>query len=775
MKKLKIAILVDQLTPGGVQKTAINEVKELKKLGHVVTLFVLIRLQHDDEYEDLIQDLDIVYLSDFNPLFFKRAKRIPFFTFLTHLHLLGPFFTPRYGLFKQYDFLISHGTTTCITAAAITRIFKVPYLAFIHDPLLYILEKVYSQHVLAKPLVRFIKPFARYYEKNLLLSAALIVTVSRAHQVYIQNNYAVLPAVILPGCNSKKTKIKHGRSVLGFSRWQLAKNPDFFLRLAQKLPHLTFIIAGEWPIKREFQLFQTKIQDLGLARQVKLVPRLKETDLPKLARQSFVWVHPHFEAFGMAGLEMAALGLPLIIPQGSGIAQIFEDSEAGFFPKNFDESTIIKYLSEFSTKPEKALFMGRIAAKTARRLSWGNHTKILNQQILNYNSQVKIVATINAFVSPLATGGGDRFFIELANRVPDHVHLTIVLPKIGLFHFQKAKVNKSNVRFISLLPNFFDEHETSMAIFLTYLIRAIQTSFLLPKLAPFSILHTATDVISDTIPAFLYRFNHQHVSWTARFFHFYAPPWRRQGSFMRNTGSYFLQRVSLFLFKRANMVIVDNPLLVTELSHLLGPKTKIVVSTGGVDVAAIRNTKFKVEHASTAVFIGRLSAHKGLFELLEVWKIINQQLPQAKLNVIGYAPPPEMEKIKQRVETLKLMKVITFVGFIHNRNQLYQYLRSAQLLLFLDHEAGFGLVVAEAMAAGLPVITYNLPLFGTVYRQGFITTELRNTHLVADTVLKLLHDKKSYQKLSKQAHAQARELDWKKVSQQFYQIITSDR
>jgi len=774
MKRLKIAILIDLLVAGGVQKAAIHEAHELIKMGYTVTLFVLVRLKYDYQYEDISQGLTIIHLSDFNPSFFRRALRLPFFSFLTHLHLLSPYFVSRYHILKDYDFIISHGTTTCITAAAISKKWKIPYLAFIWDPLVFVLEKVYGQHFIIRKCIPFIKPLVEKYEKDFLYTAALVVTSSRVHQQYIMNKYSNNPLVVHPGMSTfSKTPPKSGRFVLGYTRWQLAKNPYFFLQLAKKMPQLTFIIAGEWSNKDEEYIFQKEIMRLKLTKQVKLFPKVTAKDLPKLARMSFVWLHPHFEAFGMSGLEMAALGLPLIIPQGSGVTELFTHNKEGFFPATLDLQKISKYLSFLSARPTVAVQMGRAAAKRARVFTWKSHTLLLRDQITAYLSQTKIVTTINAFVSTFATGGGDRFFIELARRIPDSAHLTIVLPWIGLSHFQKASIDKPNIRYILLSPNPFDQREDIFSLFLAYLIRAWQTMFLLAQLPPFTTLHTTTDLIADTMPAYIYRSTHQKSIWIARFFHFYAPPWKRRGSFFRNTGSYLLQRFSLLLFTKADAVLVDNPLLKNDLEMKLSPHTKILISPGGVELEKIRTLRPKPAFKSTALFIGRLSAHKGVYDAIEAWRIAHTHFPKYKLTLLGYCPPNEMKQIQAKVSDLNLGNVITFVGFVHERKLVYEYLRSSKMLLFLDHEAGFGLVVAEAMAAGLPVIAYNLPIFGSVYTQGFVTAEVANTHQVADTIVKLLSHKNTYKQLSNEAKLQAKLFDWVNVSNQFYQIVTS--
>ena len=56
---MKIAILIDLLVPGGVQKAAIEETKQLKSLGHDAQLFCLTRSRYDYQYQDLLKNLNI--------------------------------------------------------------------------------------------------------------------------------------------------------------------------------------------------------------------------------------------------------------------------------------------------------------------------------------------------------------------------------------------------------------------------------------------------------------------------------------------------------------------------------------------------------------------------------------------------------------------------------------------------------------------------------------------------------------------------------------------
>lgn len=102
---------------------------------------------------------------------------------------------------------------------------------------------------------------------------------------------------------------------------------------------------------------------------------------------------------------------------------------------------------------------------------------------------------------------------------------------------------------------------------------------------------------------------------------------------------------------------------------------------------------------------------------------------------------------------------------------LFDVLKNTKLLLFTDHEAGFGLIVAEAMNAGLPVVAYNLPIFGEVYKQGYVSVPLGNTEKFASEILSFLNDPKRYETLKSLAKRQAEAFDWNQAARKFERLV----
>jgi glycosyltransferase involved in cell wall biosynthesis len=102
-----------------------------------------------------------------------------------------------------------------------------------------------------------------------------------------------------------------------------------------------------------------------------------------------------------------------------------------------------------------------------------------------------------------------------------------------------------------------------------------------------------------------------------------------------------------------------------------------------------------------ALFVGRLSAEKGIDTLLGAWRGMGQQSP--RLLVVGEGP------LRERVRTAShSMPTISLLGHLPHARVL-SLMRDARVLVFpsVCYE-GFGMAIAEAFATGLPIIASNL-------------------------------------------------------------------
>lgn len=101
-------------------------------------------------------------------------------------------------------------------------------------------------------------------------------------------------------------------------------------------------------------------------------------------------------------------------------------------------------------------------------------------------------------------------------------------------------------------------------------------------------------------------------------------------------------------------------------------------------------------------FVGRLNADKGIFELLKAFKRLNERFADTSLLLIGNFDGNQPEEVQ---EILALPCVIN-TGWT---NEVPKYLSAADVLVHPSYREGFSMVIQQAMAMAIPVITTDIP------------------------------------------------------------------
>ena len=137
----------------------------------------------------------------------------------------------------------------------------------------------------------------------------------------------------------------------------------------------------------------------------------------------------------------------------------------------------------------------------------------------------------------------------------------------------------------------------------------------------------------------------------------------------------------------------------------LGLATPILVIPNGVDVpgeTAAARLLLKERAPRRAVFLGRFNPKKGLPMLVEAWRRVR---PQGwELQLAGFDEAGHRAEIERAVREAGLELEITLHGPVEAEAK-HGFLDSAQLFVLPTHSENFGIVVAEALAHGVPVLT----------------------------------------------------------------------
>lgn len=100
-----------------------------------------------------------------------------------------------------------------------------------------------------------------------------------------------------------------------------------------------------------------------------------------------------------------------------------------------------------------------------------------------------------------------------------------------------------------------------------------------------------------------------------------------------------------------------------------------------------------------AIFVGRLTAQKGVNHLLDALAILRRQGRPLELTVVGDGP--ELPALKALARALALS--VTWTGYVAPQ-QVGGYLRDKAVFVLPAVDEGLGLVVAEALTQGVPVV-----------------------------------------------------------------------
>ena len=372
---------------------------------------------------------------------------------------------------------------------------------------------------------------------------------------------------------------------------------------------------------------------------------------------------------------------------------------------------------------------------------------------MNQRQRKTIVFLFNSFIT---LSGGDVRLIEVAKRIRSFNKIVITSPK------GKQICERGGLDAKYLLTAKKTDRVVKN-IFLAYFIRIIDALFLKIRLKGQNVLYSSSDFLPDVLPAFVMKNTNNNFIWVQEIYHLIPPPAQRDGSFFTNLISFMTQRISLGLIKQdADFIFVLNTLIRTQLKKLGFSENKIYVTGAGINLDTIDHVPRAEGTGYDACFLGRLHKAKGIFDLIEIWKFVVSKKKDAKLAII-YVGPKDLElammsKIKEDQLNLNVF-MLPLTG-----NSALGVVKSSKVFTFPSHEEGWGIAIAEAMACGLPVVAYDLPVYREIFPQGIVTVPLNNIKRFSEETLNLLENNERRNILGKKGRSQVTIYDWGSVA-----------
>lgn len=386
---------------------------------------------------------------------------------------------------------------------------------------------------------------------------------------------------------------------------------------------------------------------------------------------------------------------------------------------------------------------------------------------------MKILYILNGlgFSRKMPIGGADKRALEVGQRLREKgVKVSFLTTDAGREVLEKwgLKAEFVVVKRPFFWPYFLENNLLGRILAYFYTVLAITCT---QRVAGVTVVYSTSDQFFDLLPAvFLKLFGRSHptgVKFVGIVHHWIPSPFKRGGNFVVNVLLYFTQKFGFLILKLfADLIFIpktnEGKKIGKSLESFGVRKERLAPFLNGVnlrEIAAVPEQEKKYE----ACFLGGLRPSKGIFDLVPVWRKVLEEVPRARLLVVGGGVERYEKKLKAQSSKLKSGSIV--LAGVLSQSELFRTVKSCKIFISPSYEEGWGIGVGEALACGLPVVAYDLPAYkpfgGAVEK-----VPVGDRSLLAKKIIRFLKDDSLRRERVTLGTAVVREFSWDKAADQ---------
>ncbi|MBU1017251.1 MAG: glycosyltransferase family 4 protein [Patescibacteria group bacterium] len=204
-------------------------------------------------------------------------------------------------------------------------------------------------------------------------------------------------------------------------------------------------------------------------------------------------------------------------------------------------------------------------------------------------------------------------------------------------------------------------------------------------------------------------------------------------------------------------------------------KEKIIIIPNGISLKAFNlPSKLKIKHrieicekygiSPQNLIVGnisRLTIEKGHSIFIKVLRELENEKKISNVKFLFAGEGELREELIRMVKSYGLPEKTIFTGFISEEDKI-KVLSSLDVFVFPTLAEGFGIVLIEAMASGLPCIVSNLPVLQDVAGLAVLYFENGKEDSLKENLAKMISSKKMREEFASKSLAQVKKYDIKK-------------
>ncbi len=164
------------------------------------------------------------------------------------------------------------------------------------------------------------------------------------------------------------------------------------------------------------------------------------------------------------------------------------------------------------------------------------------------------------------------------------------------------------------------------------------------------------------------------------------------------------------------------------------------------------------------LYVGSLVKQKDPLTLLKAFNNAKKQLTNLKLILIGDGPlKPDIEQFIQEYD---LYDDVLLKGYM-SHDALPSFMANSDVFVFPTLEEGFGIVLIEAQAAGLPIISSEIPQTKDIItHKNALLFKPGDANMLTNYIMEIYRDGNLRKHLSKKSKESAERFSWDKIADQ---------
>jgi glycosyltransferase involved in cell wall biosynthesis len=230
--------------------------------------------------------------------------------------------------------------------------------------------------------------------------------------------------------------------------------------------------------------------------------------------------------------------------------------------------------------------------------------------------------------------------------------------------------------------------------------------------------------------------------------------------------------------RRAKKIITPSESTKRDLVSVLKfPPENIVVTPEGSEkkfrlhsqkeIEAIKQ-KYKLPDRYV-LFVSRWERYKGLTALIEAYQLLIDKFPDLALVICGQ-PAPQSPEVAQLIydKQAKGLNIIT-PGFV-NDDDLAAIYSAASVYVHPSWYEGFGIMILEAFASGVPVVTSNISSLPEVVGEAGLLINPHKPSEIASATERILSQPKLAEELRRRGLERVKQFSWAKMAKLTHQV-----